>query len=942
MRLLLLGLCAICTFQISAQGTGSIVGKLTDKETNDEPLPFANILIKGTAKGTTSDFDGLYEIPNLDPGAYTLVFSFLGYETVEIPNVQVVADKVTTVDVPMGANEGVSLDEVVVTVVARKDSETALLLDQKRAVSIKTSIGAQELARKGVGNVAAALTKTTGISKEEGSGNVFVRGLGDRYNITTMNGLPLPSNNPSKKNMDLEIFSTDIVEYIGVDKTYNTSNYGDFAGANIDIVSKDYTGKGFMELEVGTGVNTEAISQDRFYLTDGPNFSGFYTNDYPAFPLNNYNFTTSWDRHSAPSAPNSSISLRGGDSFDLGEEGRLNFFAVGTFENGYNLKEGIQRGSVNVAGVARKDYDFITYDYTTNTTLLGNIGFKNKGTSLKYNSFYVNTSVQRQQEYYGTVDAFDYAPEGGAFVQRATFERTSFFVNQLLGDHHIGENIDLNWGFSYNDVVNNTPDRRQITLTPDNWNEPEGPKSFQQTINVSDNHRYYQTLNENEWAANISGTFKFKKNGDENKFDGKVSLGYSGRIKKVDFKATQFNFRINKRDSNGNFIDQPIIADIYDMDAYFNQDNLNKGLYKIETFRGDASIPIALDPQTYDGNQDIHAGFLSLEYAFSPKFTAIAGIRGEYMDQTIAWSTSLDPIGSSSTFDAIEILPMVNLKYELTEKQNLKFAASKTYTLPQFKERALFQFDEVAQSYRGNPALYASTDYNVDLKWELFPKSDELISLGLFGKYIADPINDITVNSATNDISYVNTGDNAIATGVELEVRKNIFELERETVDKLLKSNLSIGFNTSYMYSDQKLDSEKVIDETTEAGFPLSVDFSFTESKLTGASDILINGDLSFYKEFTKDKNILATIAYNYYSDRIFALGTEGKGNIIDKGIGSLDFVLKADLTRHIGLGLTAKNLLNPTIERYQDTQDVTVLSYKKGNSFKLSLSYNF
>ena len=188
----------------------------------------------------------------------------------------------------------------------------------------------------------------------------------------------------------------------------------------------------------------------------------------------------------------------------------------------------------------------------------------------------------------------------------------------------------------------------------------------------------------------------------------------------------------------------------------------------------------------------------------------------------------------------------------------------------------------------------------------------------------------------------MNTGDRATAAGVELEVRKNIFEKEDGTIDKLLKSNLSIGFNTSYMYSDQKLDSEKVICETTGAGFPLSVDFSFTESRLTGASDLLVNGDLSFYKEFKKDKNILATIAYNYYSDRIFALGTEGKGNIIDKGMGSLDFIVRIDLIKNIGLGLTAKNLLNPTIKRYQDSQDVTVLSYKKGNNFKLSLSYNF
>jgi len=206
---------------VIGQQTASIVGALTDKENNNEPLAFANILIQGTTIGTTSDFDGLYELPNITPGSYSIIFSYLGYETVTIENVLVSEGKVTTLNVPMGASEGVALDEVVITVSAKKDSETALLLDQKRATTIKTSIGAQELARKGVGDVATAVTKTTGISRQEGSGNIFVRGLGDRYNITTLNGLPLPSNNPSKKNIDLGLFSTDIVEFIGIDKTYS-------------------------------------------------------------------------------------------------------------------------------------------------------------------------------------------------------------------------------------------------------------------------------------------------------------------------------------------------------------------------------------------------------------------------------------------------------------------------------------------------------------------------------------------------------------------------------------------------------------------------------------------------------------------------------------------------------------------------------------------------
>tara|TARA_R110002033_G_scaffold58464_5_gene108121 strand:- start:70907 stop:73741 length:2835 start_codon:yes stop_codon:yes gene_type:complete len=944
MRLLFLSLLFITTVSISnAQDTGSIVGKIIDKEANDEPLAFANVLIKGTTKGTTTDFDGLYEVPNIAPGTYTLNFSYLGYESVEIPNVSVEAGKVTTINIPMSASEGVSLQEVVVTTTARKDSETALLLDQKRAIEMKTSIGAQELARKGVSDVATAVTKTTGISKQEGSGNVFVRGLGDRYNMTTLNGLPLPSNNTAKKNIDLDVFSTDIVEFIGIDKTYTARNYGDYAGANIDISSRNYKGDGFLELGVGIGGNSEALGQKDFYLYDGPDFTGFYTKNQPNFPLNNYNFKTSWDRTTAPTPTNSSISLKGGDAYQVGDKSRINFFAVASFDNDYTYKEGVSRANVTTSNIIRKDFDFISYNYNTNTTLMANVGFINSNKNkINFNSLYINTSSQSQEEYTGVVDAFDNSPNGGAFAQRAEFERTSLLVNQLLGDHKLGEKIDLNWGVSYNTVVNNIPDRKQNIVTPENWDEPDGPKSLIQTVSAGDNNRFYGKLNENEAAANILGTYKFKENVDEGMFDGKFSLGYSGRIKDVAFEATQYNFRINRRDQNNNFITQPIIEDVYDLDAYFNQENLNNGLFNIVTFRGGLGVPGALNPQTYDGTQDIHAGFTNLEYAFSPKFTIFIGIRGEQINQTINWSTAIDPEGTSK-FNTFEILPSLSLKYELNEKQNLKFAASKTYTLPQFKERALFLFEEVTQSTIGNPALYSSTDYNVDLKWELFPKSTELISVGAFGKYIENPINDVTINSASNDISYVNSGDWAHVIGAELEVRKDIFKKETETEDDFLTNSLSIGANASYMYTNQELNGAKVAEETAAfVVLPLSANFTNEEGRLTGASDLLLNGDLSYYKQLTKDRDVQATLAYNYFSDRVYAIGINGKGDLVDQPVSTLDFIFKMSLNKKLGLGLSAKNITNPLIERIQDVQNVTVQSYKKGSLFKLSLSYNF
>ncbi len=225
---------------LSIAQTGSIVGKLTDTDYNNEPLPFANIFLKGTTKGVTSDIDGLYSLEGIEPGTYTVVYSFVGYETVEIPDVKVIADKVTNIDVPMGASAA-ALDEVVIKTTTRRESAVALLLEQKKAVGITQAIGAEDLSRKGVGDAEGAVTKVTGIKKQAGIKNVFVRGLGDRYNSTTLNELPLPSEDPEYKNISLDFFSSDVIESVGINKTFSVPLYGDVAGANINIVSKELT-----------------------------------------------------------------------------------------------------------------------------------------------------------------------------------------------------------------------------------------------------------------------------------------------------------------------------------------------------------------------------------------------------------------------------------------------------------------------------------------------------------------------------------------------------------------------------------------------------------------------------------------------------------------------------------------------------------------------------
>lgn len=290
----------------------------------------------------------------------------------------------------------------------------------------------------------------------------------------------------------------------------------------------------------------------------------------------------------------------------------------------------------------------------------------------------------------------------------------------------------------------------------------------------------------------------------------------------------------------------------------------------------------------------------------------------------------------------MEYLPSLNAKYSINEKHNLKFATSKTYTLPQFKERAPFLYEEVGQSYFGNPYLYNSTDYNADLKWEYFPKNGEVISVTGFGKLIQNPINEITVVSATNDITWVNSGKQAVGLGVEFELRKKIYEIESGEN----KTNLNFGVNASYLHTDQDLDEEKVRRETEE-----TINASFTEdrSKLSGASDLLVNTDLSFNKDFSSEKAVTATLAAGYFSERIAAIGVNDKGNLVDYNpniVGSLDFILKYKINKNLGIGISAKNLTDPTFKRKQigtlGNSDIIIDSYKKGRNFSFSLKYTF
>jgi hypothetical protein len=498
-----------------AQNKGTLTGFIGDKDFNNEPLPFANVIIQNTPYATVSNENGTYKI-DLESGDYTIIFNFIGYESIS-EKISIKSNEIVTLNKSLGSGS-ISLQEVTVQNNSNREKESALLVNQKNALELKQLIGAQEISRKGIGDVATAVTKTSGISKQEGNNSIYVRGLGDRYNSTSINGLPVASNDPEKKNIALDIFTTDIVEYISIDKVYLSRLQGDFAGGNVTIYSKNFRGKNFLELSVGSSINSNAIqNRSNFYLQDGFNALGFNSYNLPNNALTSFNFQNNLN----PIKENpiqGNFGLKFGNSFNIGKESKLNLFGTAGFSNNYWHQKGLNQ-SINAQGVKLKSFNQEQFGYKTNTYGMLNAAFEiNENHNIAYTLLLTNSSNQTKETYFGFIR--DLAENDNGLIQRGTYLQNTLLVNQLIGEHKKG-NWKLDWGLSHNNVDGKMPDRTQNTMK---FNEDLNSYTFGQNT-ITDNHRYFQKLNETEIAARVALSYDFK-NLDTGDSKAKLTLGY--------------------------------------------------------------------------------------------------------------------------------------------------------------------------------------------------------------------------------------------------------------------------------------------------------------------------------------------------------------------------------------------------------------------------------
>jgi outer membrane receptor protein involved in Fe transport len=909
-----------------AQTKGTLTGIIVDKDANNTPLPFANVLAKETRSATTSNEIGKYLI-ELNPGIYVIQFSSVGYESFE-KTVTIKSGEITALNCSLGSGN-YTLKDVVVKATASREKETAILLDQKNAVVIKQSIGAQEMSRKGVSDVEEGLTKISGITKVDGRG-LFIRGLEDRYNNLLINDLQSPSNTPFKKIIPLDLFPTDVVGILNVYKTFNPNISGDFAGATINIETPQP--KNMTKLNIGFGYTTNNNLRDFLLSYDADSTEGTFgligneralpdafgsvpngTKLSPpqyeeAYGKNN------WDVASNNSPLNSSIGFLHAQKFKLEKERNFSYIMSFNFDNNYVYNEGVDR-TFNL-GQGNYDNNLYTTQYSYQTTLSGLLGlnYKTKRLSTSLNSMIIKATESKIQDQLGYTNSL--ANQTNNLIRMNQYEESIYWNNQLLADYKITEDgkHTIKAGGAYVSTSFQQPDRKFLL----------GVKVNEDDINMS-----YGGNNLNRQYLDIKGNFYFSSFLEYNlKFGSKeknnnLSIGYNNFLNDM---QSSYRFLSVKK-----YIEKNFTANLNSISSFINDDINNGILYVQEESNGDYKVKL---------NQFVNVGYFNLFMNFGEKWYINAGFRAENSNREIKYREQGDPFGSAyrlKSDDKLDILPSINAKYLLNDNSNLRVSLAKTITRPVAMELLPINYINAdGTSESGNPNLLNSENYNVDFKYELFPNNKELFAVGVFGKMINNPIERVfkpTANSGGQITTFKNS-EEAVIFGAEIEM---LFQLSR--IHESL-TNFSWGFNTSLMSTDVTID-------ITKAGNELE---NSKNRALQGASNWLINSDLKHDFNINKDWKNSMSLVYNVYGDRIFAVGSSGIDHIYEKSFSKLDFIWTNTISKNFEVKFAVDNILNPSYKKElgsESTLNITedsliVRQYKRGVSFSINLGYTF
>jgi len=919
--------------------TGTISGKIMDGEFNDV-LPFANVLVKGTTVGATSDFEGAYTL-DVTPGTYTLTFSFLGYTTQEITGI--IVEENQTVEVNATLQPAASqLDEVVLTTTVRQNTEASVLNLQKKSVTLMDGLSLESINATGASNIASAIKQVPGVSVQEGK-YVYVRGLGDRYTKSILNGMDIPGLDPDKNTVQMDIFPTNILENVIVLKSAAADLPADFTGGVVNIVTKDFPTQKQMSFSASIGYNPSMHFQDNYlsYEGGGTDFLGFDdgTREIPISPnadvpspsdsQNNgalEGITRSFDPVMAAelqtSKPDFSLGFSYGNQFDVGEN-KLGFIASLDYKNTTTFYDGFENG------IYQKNPESDIYELRFDRRQRGDLGQNNvlasalAGLSYKTGKSKYRLNLLHIQNGESRAALFEQRTEisNAIDVKKDNLEYSERSVsNLLLSGKHTSEDASFVTEWSVSPTFTSVQDK-DVRLTTFIIN----PDGFTISSDAGFPTRLWRDLEE----VNAIGKLDFSK--DYELFGNKSILKFGGlySFKQRDYSIYNYNiafFNFPTADLNGE--PNAILAD--------------ENIWTLENGSGSYIRGNFQPANSFDSEQNTMAFYLSNEFKFAEKFRAILGLRAEQFTTFFTGqnNSGTEIYDNEKTIDKLDFFPSANLIYEFKENTNFRLSYSRTTARPSFKELSIVQIPDLLTGvlFLGNLDLRPTYIDNFDFRFEIFGDRAQMMAISSFYKKFDDPIEIVAYDiTAPNQFTPRNS-PSATVIGVELEVRKNFGFIAEDLEDLSLNLNLSV--------IDSKIDMARGENQEYESRQIFARDGETIEDnrELQGQSPYLINAGLNYDN---RDMGLETGIFYNVQGKTLEVVGFGQNPDVYTQPFHSLNF----NFSKTIGkeqrskISIKANNILNDDRVSLYESFGATKqnFSYREpGMSFSLGYSINF
>ncbi len=914
---------------VSAQ---KLSGTIMDGEFN-EPLAFSNVVVKGTIIGTTSDFEGKYTL-DVPVGVYTIQFLYLGYETKEISNVEMVLGKLTEVDVVMNPSSN-QLDEVVLVTSARQNSETAILNVQRKSVNLLDGLSAQSIKKVGDSDLAGAIKRVPGVSVQGGK-YVYVRGLGDRYSKTVLNGLEVPGLDPDRNTLQLDIFPTNLIENILVSKSASADLPSDFSGGVVDIVTKDFSLVPEYSINVSANYNP-SMHFKKDYIRDfrsKTDFLGFDSNyrDLPLDPKDNIPnaITTSSEANLLPGITKSFDPKMG----VMNAQNEMNFSLGATASNQYSLKNDKSIGFIASLGYK---YETTYYDDFFNGTAinqfqelepyfsqqgragienillsgLAGVSFKTKRSKYKLNLLYLQNGESNAIK--ADYEDFIENPYLGT-GELLTYTERNITSIPLTGKHsNLNGDAILEWKLAYNKASVADKDFRRTVF------ETDSERSYFALSSSTTNFptRFWRNLEEDVLNGKIDYSKEIKLGNTEHKW--RVGVGYVGKTR--DFST--FNYTIGfKGDSNV-------------LNGNANEILLNKNIWSPANNFGSYAIGNFQATNQYNSESTNQSAYISDEIRFSSKFKAVLGLRFENYVLKYSGQNLEGAVYDKATFiDKKDFFPSANLILSPTEDQNVRFSYAKTTARPSFKEAsAITLYDPITERFFiGNPDLKPSYIDNLDLRLEKYGAGGDFFAVSAFAKLFKDPIEINAVNlNSPNQLTGKNN-KNAQLLGMEIEYRKDFIKTEFFTLN--FNTNISI-IEAKQKMSDAEYQGRLIIAE----GRPLN-----DTRKLQGQSPYMINSGLNFK---INKSNLEGGLFYNVQGKTLEVVGIGIVPDVYSEPFHSLNYSMQKSFGKdqRQSIKLTVDNMLGDIRESFYSFYDQPELHFsrfKPGTSFTLTYNLKF